>query len=78
MKYVVSFVIGVIIGGAAALLYAPSTGEDLRKEIKSQADVEVAKLQNEWQKGMQEVHDQLDKVSSEIQAATHRSAEIDA
>ena len=78
MKYVMSFVMGVIVGAVAALLVAPSSGEDLRKEIKTQADVEVAKLQDEWQKGMQEVHDRLDKVSSEIQAASHRSAETDA
>ena len=75
MRYVLSFVFGVIVGAVAALLVAPSSGDDLRNEIKTQADVEVAKLQNEWQKGMQDVHDRLDKVSSEIQAASHRSAD---
>jgi gas vesicle protein len=77
MRYVLSFVFGVIVGAVAALLVAPSSGDDLRKEIKTQADVEIAKLQDEWQKGMQEVHDRLDKVSSEIQAASHRSVETD-
>jgi len=76
MKYAMSFVFGVIVGAVAALLVAPSSGDDLRKEIKAQADVEVAKLQDEWQKGMQEVHDRLDKVSSEIQAASHRGSDI--
>ena len=77
MKYAMSFVFGVLVGAAAALLYAPSTGEDLRKEIKTQADVEVAKLQDEWQKGKQDMQNRLDKISDEIQTATHRSAEAD-
>lgn len=75
MKYAMSFVFGVIVGAVAALLVAPSSGEDLRKEIKTQADVEVAKLQDGWQKGMQEAHDRLDKVSSEIQAASQRASD---
>ena len=70
MKYTMGFVFGAIVGAAVALLVTPSSGEDLRKQIKSRADVEVAKLQDEWQKGMQEVQNRLDKVSTEVQAAS--------
>ena len=70
MKYTMGFVFGAIVGAAVALLVTTSSGEDLRQQIKSWADVEVAKLQDEWQKGMQEVQNRLDKVSTEVQAAS--------
>lgn len=74
MKYAMSFILGAMVGAVAALLYAPSSGEDLRLELKNQADTQYARLQDEWQKGMQDVHDRLDKVSSDIEAATHKAS----
>lgn len=67
MKYVMSFLIGAVLGAAVALLYAPSTGEELRANIKTQADTQYARLQDEYQKGMQEMHNRVDKLSSELQ-----------
>ncbi len=31
-------ILGAVLGGAAALLYAPQTGEDTRKQIKTKVD----------------------------------------
>lgn len=67
MKYVVSFFMGALVGAAVALLYAPASGEELRANIKTQADTQYARLQDEWQKGMQELHDRMDKMSGDLQ-----------
>ncbi len=79
MKYVMSFVLGTVfgaLGGAiVALLFAPSSGEELRMNIKTKADTEYAKMQDEWQKGMQEVTSRMDKMSSDLQAMRGRSKE---
>lgn len=73
MKYALSFLLGAIAGAAAALLFAPSSGEELRTNIKTQADTQYARLQDEYQKGMQEMRAQMDKMSSELRAMSSRS-----
>jgi len=77
MKYVLGFLFGTVVGAAVALLYAPSTGEELRANIKTQADTQYAKLQEDWQKGMQELHDRVDKMSGDLQEMTSNVKETD-
>jgi len=73
MKYVLSFLLGAVMGAAVALLIAPSSGEEMRANIKTQADSEYARLQDDYQKGLQEIHTRLDKLSSELQTMSSRS-----
>ena len=73
MKYTLSFLVGTVFGAVIALLYAPFSGDELRKNIKNQAESEYAKLQDEWQKGMQELHTRMDKMSSDLQAMSKPS-----
>ena len=79
MKYGLTFALGTLfgalIGGAVALLFAPSSGEELRANIKTQADTQYAMLQDEYQKGLQQVQSRMDKMSSDLQAMTSRSIE---
>jgi len=75
MKYLLSFLLGAVVGAAVALLYAPSSGEELRTNIKTRADSQYAKLQDDWQKGMQEVQTRVDKMSNDLQAMAGRSKE---
>jgi len=81
MKYALSFVLGTLFGAAVgsivALLFAPSSGEELRTNIKTQADTQYARLQDEYQKGLQQVQSRLDQVSSDLQAVSSRSKEAD-
>lgn len=35
MCHLIAFASGIMLGGAAALLFAPKKGEDLRKDIKN-------------------------------------------
>jgi len=73
MKYLLSFLLGAVVGAAVALLYAPSSGEELRTNIKTRADSQYAKLQDDWQKGMTEMQSRMDKMSSDLQAMAGRS-----
>jgi gas vesicle protein len=75
MKYLLSFLLGAVVGAAVALLYAPSSGEELRTNIKTRADSQYAKLQDDWQKGMQEVQTRVDKMSNDLQAMTSKGKE---
>lgn len=75
MKYVLGFLLGAVVGAAVALLFAPSSGEELRTNIKTQADTQYAKLQDEWQKGMQEMQSRMDKMSGDLQAMTSKVKE---
>ena len=79
MKYGITFalgtLLGALIGSALALLFAPSSGEELRANIKTQADTQYARLQDQYQKGMNELQTRMDKMSSELQAMTSRSKE---
>ena len=67
MKYAISFLLGAVVGAAVALLFAPSSGEELRANIKTQADTQYARLQDEYHKGLEEMHTRVDKLSSELQ-----------
>jgi gas vesicle protein len=77
MKYVLSFALGAATGALVALLFAPSSGEELRANIKTQADTQYAKAQQEWQKATQELQTRMDKMSTDLQALTNRSKETD-
>ena len=77
MKYVLSFLMGATVGAVVALLFAPYSGEELRTNIKTQADTQYARLQEEWQKGMQQMQTRMDKMGSDLQALSSKSKETD-
>jgi len=61
-KALVGFIVGAAVGVAAGILFAPSKGEDTRKEIKKKADEigkevseQVGKKMDEMKGYMQEV-----------------------
>ena len=69
MKYVLGFLMGALVGTMVALLFAPSSGEELRSNIKTRAESEYAKLQDEMQKGMNELRSRMDRMSSDVKDA---------
>jgi len=81
MKYGLTFALGTLfgalIGGVVALLFAPSSGEDLRANIKTQVDTQATRLQDQYQKGMTELQTRVDKMSNDLQALSSRSKETD-
>ena len=76
MKYISIFLTGALAGGLVALLFAPSSGEELRTNIKTRANNEYEKLQNEMQKGMQELRTRMDRMGGDMQAAADQIEEI--
>ena len=77
MKYAAGFFAGALVGAIVALLFAPSSGEELRSNIKSEADAQYAKLQDEWQKGMQEIKSRIDKLTGDLQAMSSEIEEAE-
>jgi gas vesicle protein len=65
MKFIASFLLGASIGAIAALLLAPSSGEELRSNIKTQTDVQAARAREEWQKAVQGLQEQVNKLNRE-------------
>ena len=61
-----SFLLGVTVGAVAALLFAPKSGEELRTQIKTEADVKLEMLSAEWEKTMAEMQASLEKTRSDL------------
>jgi gas vesicle protein len=75
MNNVLSFFMGAIFGAAVALLYAPQSGEELRGRIREEAQVERQRLQAQYEKSMQELHDRVEKVQQDVQALREQAEE---
>jgi gas vesicle protein len=65
MKFIASFLLGAAIGAIAALLLAPSSGEELRSNLKTQTDVQAARAREEWHKGVQGLQERVNKMHRE-------------
>lgn len=63
-----SFLTGVLVGVAVGLLYAPMSGEELRAEIRTEAEVELKKAEAEWNKRLKEVNESLEATRQEVMA----------
>ena len=66
MSHIFSFLAGALVGAAVALLYAPMSGEDLRAEIKAEAEIELKKAEAEWHKRLKEINEKVDATRHEI------------
>lgn len=73
MKYLIGFLAGTVFGAAAALLYAPERGEDLRLRLRTEAESRYQQIQDQVQKGMTQLQDQVDKLSGELQTAVDQT-----
>ena len=75
LKVVIGFFVGAAVGAAAALLLAPSSGEELRHHLQDVAEADRERMRTEYQRGMEELQARMDKMSSDINTAVHRSKE---
>ncbi len=67
------FVMGVIVGAAAALMLAPARGVELREQLAGTATAEWSKARDEMQKlrsQMEDATDELEDATDELQDAT--------
>ena len=65
---ILSFLMGAVVGAVVALLYAPTSGEELRGQIRSEADARVEQLSEEWEKAMAEMQASIEKTRSDVMA----------
>jgi len=68
MKEFFSFLSGVLVGAVVALLFAPMTGEDLRRQIQEEADAELKKVDAEWQKVLTQINKTVEDTQAELKA----------
>lgn len=66
MKYLIGFLAGTAFGAAIALLYAPMSGDELRGEIRREADARYQQMQTQVQKGLTEMNSRLDKMNADV------------
>ncbi|MFN2189874.1 MAG: YtxH domain-containing protein [Candidatus Promineifilaceae bacterium] len=68
MSNIFSFFAGILVGAAVALLYAPMSGEDLRTEIKAEAETEFKKAEVEWNKRLKEINEKVDAMRIDVKS----------
>lgn len=77
IKVLVGFIVGVAVGAAAALLLAPSSGEDLRQQMQDRADADMQRMRAEYRRGMDSLQDRMDQMSKEMDIAGEADVEVE-
>ena len=72
LKVLISFFVGAAVGAAAALLLAPSSGEELRHNLHDVAEADRERMRSEYQRGMDDLHQRMDKMSTDVSSAVRR------
>ncbi|MCP4168073.1 MAG: YtxH domain-containing protein [Chloroflexi bacterium] len=67
MKNLFAFVAGISLGAVAAMLLAPETGEELRKQLQDQAARNKSALQDAWQRDLQELNERISNMQATMQ-----------
>ena len=68
LRVLIGFIVGAAVGAAAALLMAPSSGEELRNQVQDYASADMERMRSEYQKGMDELHARMDKMNKDQDA----------
>ena len=63
---IVSFLAGAFVGSVVALLYAPKSGEELRTQIRAEADATVKRASTEWNKAVQDIQHQIEESQAQV------------
>jgi len=77
MRFLFGFLMGFAAGAAAALLYAPETGEEMRAKLASQAPSDWAGAQSQLHKGIEAIQGQLAGLQAQLQAQTKQTEELE-
>jgi len=72
LKVLISFFVGAAAGAAAALLLAPSSGEDLRNHLQEVAEADRERMRAEYQRSMEDLQTRIDKMSEDFTATIGR------
>ena len=77
MEFVKGLLVGLALGAAAALLYAPKSGAETRAQLSSQATAEWELAQAQMHKGMESVQAELGSVQAELKKLTAQQEELE-
>ncbi len=77
MKYFSGFFMGILVGVGIGLLFAPSSGEELRAQIQQEAEIELKKLEAEWRRRLQQVQKSIEETRNEVKAMAQKDNEGD-
>jgi len=72
MRYISGFIMGVLVGVGIGFLFAPSSGEELRAQIQQEAQIELKKLEAEWQRRLQQVQKSIEETRDELKSMTQQ------
>jgi gas vesicle protein len=72
MKYFSGFFMGILVGVGIGLLFAPSSGEELRAQIQQEAEIELKKLEAEWRRRLQQVQKSIEETRNEVKSMAQK------
>lgn len=73
--FVTGLFIGAILGAAAALLYAPASGETTRQQLKDMADQNKENLKNQWRNTQEKTAAVVDTIHGKMDSAAERASQ---
>ena len=68
-------IIGLVVGGVAALLFAPAEGEETRRKIRMATDQACDKAKDMAAKGKEYVHNTQAQLQEAVKAGRHAAEE---
>jgi gas vesicle protein len=78
MRYLISFLVGAFVGGLVALLFAPTSGEELRETIAREAESEWEKTSASIEARMQELQGTFEETRAQLMAYIEQEQADDA
>lgn len=73
MRFMIGFVAGTAVGALLALLFAPSSGEELRGQISRESEARYRRAEDEMHRRMAEMHDKMDELTSQVKEAAQQA-----
>ncbi len=65
IRFMYGVLFGLVLGGIAGVLLAPASGQELRNQIRSEAEATRRRAEAEWQKQRQTMNAMLETRSKE-------------
>jgi gas vesicle protein len=65
---VLAFFTGIAVGAVVALLYAPSSGSELRTQIRQETNAAVTRTSNELTRAIESIEESMEELQQEIRS----------
>ena len=66
--FFIGLVVGAVVGAAAALLFAPQSGEELRTRIQQEAVAERQRVQARYEQGKEDLKHRVDQAYDDLRS----------